>query len=348
MRFVLLSLPDVKIKTLADHDVYLDALHNALNYLPVYLLAVYVTLYFILPKYFAKKNILFLIVSLLVLIIITIGSAYFIYVTNFKKSGEQWSEIDMLTSIYRCLASFIAITSSAAIMKIMKDYFLKQHENEVLAIRNARNRVQLLKMQIHPRILFECLHNIYDDINAGALYAPEMILKLSELLSYLLYEGELKQVPLTKEIKMIQTFLELKKLEYKNKIDIDIEVSGEMDTHYIIPVLLLPLLEAAIIPFEKMEKVLTVFLELKTIESKIYFNLKTNVTGTQIIKTPAVQTALDSTKRRLQISGLYKFKLELQSASDSLTIILQFEPDKFSIRKKHNIQNSDNLVYEHI
>ncbi len=348
LRFVLLALPDVKIKTLTGTDVYSDAFQNAINFLPVYLFAVYVTLYFILPKYLAKRNILFLALCILSVVIITLLSAYCITVMTFINGGEPKNELDIELALRRSITSLIAISSSAVIMKIMKDYFFKQRENERLSIENARNKLQLLKMQIHPRILFECLHNIYNDIDAGTLYAPEMILKLSELLSYLLYEGELKQVPLTKEIKMLQAYFELKKLEYKNKIEIDFEVSGEMDTHYILSVLLLPLLEIAIIPPEKLEKVLTVFLELKTIESKLYFNLKTNISGTQVMKTPAAQIALDSTKRRLQTSGLYKFKLEFQSASNSFAIILLLEPDKFSNLKKFTIQNEESIIYERV
>lgn len=347
LRYILLRIPYANINTEIDNRIYLQALQDALYLMPIYLFTVYSTIWFILPKYIAKRNISFLILSVLFLFVFAVTSAYFISILVFKTRGEQWNELDMITALYRCMSNLIAFTSAAVIIKIMKDYSLKQRENEILATENARNKLQLLKMQIHPRILFDCLHNIYIDIDAGTLYAPDMILKLSELLSYLLYDAELTQVTLAEEVNMIKTYLEIKKLEYKNKINIDFEISGETGMHYIIPVLFLPLLETLIVPFDAPDKVLVVSIEVKIIQSMIYFNFKNNQPGAQIMKTTAVQTILNNIKRRLQISHLYRFKLEIKSTSESFAILLQLEPDKFINVQQYNIKNGDGLIYEY-
>lgn len=347
LRYILLRIPYANINTEIDSRIYLNALQDALYLMPIYLFTVYFTIYFILPKFIVKRNILFLILSVLFLVAFAVTSAYFISIVIFKNRGEQWNELDMITALYRCMSNLIAFTSAAGIIKIMKDYSLKQRENEILATENARNKLQLLKMQIHPRILFDCLHNIYIDIDAGTLYAPEMILKLAELLSYLLYDAELTQVTLAEEVSMIKTYLEIKKSEYKNKINIDFEISGETGIHYIIPVLFLPLVETFIIPFDAPDKVLTVSIEVKIIQSRIYFNFKNNQPGSQIMKTTAVQTILDNVKRRLQASHLYRFKLEIKSTSESFAILLQLEPDKFTNMQQYNIKNGRSLIYEH-
>ena len=70
-----------------------------------------------------------------------------------------------------------------------------------LVAENINNKLQLLKMKIHPHILFECLQNVYRDIEAGNEHASEMILKLSELLNYLLYEGQQNHISLTRKFR---------------------------------------------------------------------------------------------------------------------------------------------------
>jgi sensor histidine kinase YesM len=337
---ILTDLPDQQIKNFTDPSLYIESLYDALEFLPVFLFSVYFSVYFILPRYLAKRNFSFLIFSSLLLIAVAVTSGYFISKAILEKSGGQWDKLTLINEILRkCVNGLIIITGWAVIVKIMKDYSLRQGENEMLAIENAGNKLRLLKMQMHPRILFGCLQNIYNDIAAGTLNAPEMILKLSDLLSYLLYEAESKQVPLDKEVKMIQNYVALKKLEYKDKLDIYFEMSGDMSTHYITPGLFLPLLETGIASFEKPEKPFYVSIELKTNAAKIYFSLKNNIPGIQIMKMPSAKETLESTKRRLQIVHLDKFKLEVHSAANSFTIMLQLEQDQIINPLHQNIQN---------
>ncbi|MEP7372737.1 MAG: histidine kinase [Chitinophagaceae bacterium] len=291
---------------------------------------------------------MFFLLSSLLLILVSLSAGYFISKIILEKSGWRWDELDVINYMIRkCMSELIIIIGSAIIIKIMKDYSLRQRENEMLAIENIRNKLQLLKMQMHPRILFGCLQNIYNDIDAGTTHAPEMILKLSDLLSYLLYEGELKRVPLNKEIKMIQNYMDLKKLEYKNNLDILFVTSGDLAGYYVTPGLFLPLLETGIVSFEKLQKPLFVSIELKTRGATIYFSLKNNIPGIQMMTMPYVQAALDSMKERLEIFHLSKFKLEVSSTADGFTITLQLEPDKIFNHQNQNIQKDENLKYEH-
>ena len=137
LRYILLRIPYANINTEIDNRIYLQALQDALYLMPIYLFTVYSTIWFILPKYIAKRNISFLILSVLFLFVFAVTSAYFISILVFKTRGEQWNELDMITALYRCMSNLIAFTSAAVIIKIMKDYSLKQRENEILATENA-------------------------------------------------------------------------------------------------------------------------------------------------------------------------------------------------------------------
>jgi sensor histidine kinase YesM len=342
------NLPDFQLKTFITPTLYIESFYEAIEFLPVYLFSVYFSIYYILPGYLGKKGSAFLIFSFSMLIIITVATSYTIAKVIFEKSDWQWDELDVITLVFKkSIGEQIIISGSAVILKIIKDYSLKQRESELLGIENTRNKIQLLKMQMHPRILFECLHNIYTDIEAGTIYAPEMIIKFSDLLSYLLYEGELKQVPLNKEIKMVQNYIELKKIAYKNNLDLSIEISGDTHTCYIMPGLFLPLLEIGFVDFEKPGKSQSVRIILNTDGTKIYFKLINNVPGHEIMKASSTQETLEGLKKRLQLSHLSKYKIEAHPSLDSFSIMLEVEKDKKTDFQNQNSETIESLIYEH-
>ncbi len=332
------NLTDIKISTLTDPELYKNVFYEAIYFLPVFMFSVYFSIYFILPGYLKKRTFSFLILSFLLLAAVTAIACYLISKIYFRSYGSEWNEADVINQAWsKYIGDQIIITGSAIILKIIKDFSLKQRESEILAIENIKSKLQLLKMQMHPRILFECLQNIYNDIDAGTQYAPQMILKLSDLLSYLLYETDVQQIALSKEIKLIENYIELKELEYKKQLEICFKISGDTSTHYITPGLFLPLLEIGIVPFEKLNKVLVIFIELKKINSNLYFHLKNNMDGNQIMA--SFQSTLDSTKKRLQIFHSNKFRLDVHSSSSSLEINMQLQLNKIISLQNPNIQN---------
>ena len=345
---VFTNLPGFQLKTFTDPSLYIESYFEASEFLPVYLLSVYFSIYYILPGYLAKKGNAFLFLSFFLLVTVTVAITYAISKIIFKNYEWKWDELDVLTLVFKkSIGEQIIITGSAIIIKIIKDYSLKQRESEILAIENTRNQIQLLKMQMHPRILFECLHNIYIDIEAGTIYAPEMIIKFSDLLSYLLYEGELKQVPLNLELKMVQNYVALKKIAYKTNLDLDVEIIGDMNGCYITPGIFLPLLELGFVSFEKPGKSLSISINIKAESSKIYFILINNVPGIQIMNTNSAQETLEGLKKRLQLFHLSKYKIEIHSTADSFTIILQVETDKSFYLQNQNNETGESLIYDH-
>ncbi len=227
----------------------------------------------------------------------------------------------------------------------MKDYSLKQKENEKLVADNLNNKLQLLKMKMRPHILFECLQNICRDIDAGNEHAPDMILKLSELLSYLLYEGQSNQVSFIKETQMIQNYIELKKLEYKNRLDVHFSLQAGKGNLDIAPGLFLPLLEIAILPFEELTRPLWVSVELELLSSGICFNLKSNVAGEKVIEGNTASSILENIKSRLQIFYPGRHKLEVYTGTGDFSMRLQIELAPNTHYR--NNQRGESLLYEH-
>jgi sensor histidine kinase YesM len=326
---LLVALPAARGGGTSFNEVFATSMSDALGYLPIHLLAVYSTIYLILPIYLRKRKLSMLLWYALTLFTIAIPAGYYVTEVNFTSRGYDADALDFFAvALHNCMANLITITGGAVIIKIMKDYWLRQQESELLAIENIRNKLHLLKMQMHPRLLFASLQRIYLAMDKATSEAPEMILKLSDLLSYLLYESDSEQVPLSHELQMIENYVALKKLEFKQQIDLRFETSGQLQGHWITPGLLLPLLEIGIEGSGTMKHLTAVTVQLQATSQKIHFTLTNNAAGAAIAKDKTVQATLRTVRERLLSANYQKSKLYLQPGADSLTIVMQLEKKK--------------------
>lgn len=107
------------------------------------------------------------------------------------------------------------------------------------------DELKLLKAQVHPHFLFNTLNNIYSFSLENSLKTPELILKLSSLLSYMLYDCKTDEVRLEKELEILKNYIELESERYGDCIDISWNVSGNISEQYIAPLMLIPFIENA-------------------------------------------------------------------------------------------------------
>ena len=105
--------------------------------------------------------------------------------------------------------------------------------------------LQLLKAQVHPHFLFNTLNNIYSFSLDRSSKTPGLILKLSSLLGYMLYDCKAEKVRLEKEVEIMKNYIDLEKERYGNKIEISWKEEGHITDKFISPLLMLPFLENA-------------------------------------------------------------------------------------------------------
>lgn len=144
--------------------------------------------------------------------------------------------------------SYLCLTTSAAspmIIKFFKLWTIKQREWTLAQREKTNAELKLLKAQVHPHFLFNTLNNIYSFSMDGSPKTPDMILKLSSLLSYMLYDCKSDVVRLEKEIEIMRDYIDLEKERYGNTIEISWSVEGNIKDKSISPLLMLPFLENA-------------------------------------------------------------------------------------------------------
>ena len=105
------------------------------------------------------------------------------------------------------------------------------------------SELKLLKSQIHPHFLFNTLNNLYGLTLEKSDMAPELVLKLADLMDYMLYKCNKSKVRLKDELEHLKNYVEIEGMRYGKKVRIDFEIEGEADRLEIAPMLLLAFFE---------------------------------------------------------------------------------------------------------
>ena len=161
----------------------------------------------------------------------------------YTKSIYRQSVVSIHLSLLAGLRGGLTIGGIAAAIKLMKYWYIKEQRNLQLQKENAESQLQLLKAQVHPHFLFNTLNNIYSYTQNTSPVASKLVTRLSDLLRFILYEAGQPLVPLERELKMIRDYIDLEKVRYGNKLDLDIQLPEKTNSLYIASLLLLPLVE---------------------------------------------------------------------------------------------------------
>ncbi|MFS4447533.1 sensor histidine kinase [Maribacter sp. 2307UL18-2] len=224
-----------------------------LAFLPAQLLAAYVLNYYQLPHLLYKKKYVRFGLSLLLSIYVfsAMGRIGVVHIaepfvrTDFVQESisEILTDTAFLFSVY--FTSTYVYAFIMMLIKAVKSRFEEKQRTEQLQKEKIVNELQFLKGQIQPHFLFNTLNNLYALTLSKSDLAPVVVLKLSELLDFILYQSHQSAIPISKEIELIQGFIELETLRYGGKIDVNFTCEAPDKTLQIPPLLLLPLVENA-------------------------------------------------------------------------------------------------------
>jgi two-component system LytT family sensor kinase len=221
--------------------------------LPIKISACYFTLYFLIDRYLlTKKYTAFLVMLLLSMaffgIVLRALNYNFIYPVYYPEgmSMPLLFPPKVLISVF-VIYSLVAIVAS---FHLIRHYYKHQQESQLLQ-QTAQQlekeklaaELKLLKSQINPHFLFNTLNNLYVLTLNNSGKAPEMVHKLSQLMSYMLYDSNQSEVPLEMEIQYIKNYIDLEKVRYGERLEVLLRVYEKTEGIKIAPLLILPLVE---------------------------------------------------------------------------------------------------------
>jgi two-component system, LytTR family, sensor kinase len=205
----------------------------------------------------------------------------------------------------------ITFTTMALLIRFMIDWFNAQKQKTDLQAKSRASELALLRSQINPHFLFNTLNNIYSLVYKKSDEAPSVVMKLSEIMRYMLYDANSEKVMLTKEIDYLKSFIELNELRLKEGKISTFTINGNYSTQLIPPMLLIPFVENAFKHGSKKGGNPAILIRLDMIDKGLEFDVVNNVEpGLSVNKDQVGGIGMENVRKRLDM--LYPGKHDLR------------------------------------
>ncbi|MCY1721410.1 histidine kinase [Prolixibacteraceae bacterium Z1-6] len=221
--------------------------------LPVAVVVTYIFNYRLLPKYLWNKRYgSFLSFSLFTLLASTWLSFLIVFYALIHILNTQASlEPAVLHPELQVISLNFIVFFAIAVKQIKRAFFMQQEKNEMektqlnMELKLKEAELKLLKAQIHPHFLFNTLNNLYGLTLEKSNDAPDLVLRLSGILDYILYQCNEKSVLLSDELDNLKNYIEIEKIRYSEKLELSVDFPSETNNLQIAPLILLPFIENA-------------------------------------------------------------------------------------------------------
>jgi two-component system sensor histidine kinase AlgZ len=307
------------------HGVWMQ-LSLGMLWIPVRMLYCYRLMYWVLPQYLLKGK--YTQFSFIILLWVIAG--YFLnylFRAYFYIPIQKYMHLSNIVDDPWMPGSFLIMLTVAGftcMIVLFKHWFKKQQEWMQAEKEKVTAELQLLKAQVHPHFLFNTLNNIYSFSLENSPKTPGLILKLSSLLSYMLYDCKGEQVLLEKEIEVMKDYIGLEKERYGNKIEISLSIEGDIKDKCIAPLLLLPFLENAFKhgTSEQLEKP---WLSMDIAVKQNIMKCKIANSKNQFVPVCENGIGIQNVKKRLQFLYPGKYELKINDEGEFFVVFLLFE-----------------------
>lgn len=267
--------------------------------------------FYVHPKFFDRgRYVIYFLISVLVATVFTIMAVFSLIVLYDGHFMMFWPR-----AAGGILGSFI-IAQCGSLLKGFVNWNENLQKAAELENRSLRNELTTLKAQLSPHFLFNTLNNIDTLIHKSQEEASATLIKLSELLRYMLYDSESRAVAIRREIDYIEGLIDLQRLRFRDRNFVELKVNCLYPELKIAPLLFLPFIENAFkfVSAGGQSPAIKISLEVK--ENEVRFACMNYFDASQISESRG-GIGLTNTKRRLEL--LYKGHYELDIETTHMT-----------------------------
>ena len=265
-----------------------------------------------MPKYFyTKKYALFF--GLIVLIIgVLIGLEELVLEPLIYPNSERAKSFP---GVLPSLAGVLPVMTILSSGKFAWDSLQKQIQIDDLQSAVQESELQFLRSQVNPHFLFNNLNNLYSYALEGSPKTPEIILELSGVLRYMLYESKERFVPLKKELEQLGNFIRLYKMQIEERGTVNFETSNIRAGYRVAPLILIVFIENAFKHSQSGQASdIEISVSLKMEGSTLHFQCVNNYEPNEGLDSIAKGIGLENVKKRLAL--LYPKSHELKINGD--------------------------------
>lgn len=285
--------------------------------------ATYFLALYVVPRYLvSNKWFWFLLWCIFVAALVFYSRIKWQETVNYLRS-DQYYPVPVNKMLKNIIRDY-SIIALAVCIHIIGDYRRKQKLNEELIKAKAEVEIKLLKGQLHPHFLFNSLNNIYSLALSKSELTADSILKLTELLDYLVYRASMDTVPLAKEVELLENYLGLEELRYGKKLQVQADIAVQNDSMSIAPLLLLPFAENC---FKHggvgTDGLFKVEIDLYTDHKKLHFRLRNSKRKANNAPTHSGGVGLENIQKRLNLLYPDRHQLHISNTADHYEVTLE-------------------------
>lgn len=312
--------PDRKYPLFYYYSTFSTQILNVFNFYIVYFLISINLLN--TRKIFANAGKLIAVIACFIALRLIMMIVVYVWLAGFDYQEVHIQFYNIILEIYYT----ITFTLLAVFIKFTIDWFNTQKQKTELLARTKTSELALLRTQINPHFLFNTLNNLYSLVYKKADEAPSMVMKLSDIMRYMLYDANSDKVLLEKEIEYLKSFIELNELRVKEGKFVRFDISGEVDNKLIPPMLLVPFVENAFKHGLKKQKSPGITIRLDIQPVGLDFDIRNFVpTAISLNKDQQGGIGLDNVKKRLEMIYPDNYTLFIEEVADEFHVHLTID-----------------------
>jgi sensor histidine kinase YesM len=282
--------------------------------------------YFLLPKFLYRNRL----AAFTIGVIITVFSVILIEELVLEQIFYPDTRGRRFSNIFYNLLNTLPTLTILTGFKFAWDALLRQKEVNELKGAIKENELQFLKSQINPHFLFNNLNNLYSYAVEKSPKTPELILGLSSLLRYFLYECKTQFVPLEKELGQLKNFVELNQLHIEGRGDVDLIIQNNSQNKKIAPLILMVFIENA---FKHSASSVTEEIEIKIVisvgnDGQLVFKCSNNFKSESNLGNLSSGIGLTNVKKRLNLIYPNNHSLDINTENSTYVVNLKLDLSK--------------------
>lgn len=289
----------------------------------------YINYIFLIPEFIKKKNKYWLyIFSFLFLMLASTAVKVVVAVLNpdellnFVRQKKPY-ELSLNYFMINCLFTAGFFLMCSCIVKFAVDWFSNEKIQRSLESEKKDMELQFLKSQLNPHFLFNSLNNIYSLAYQKSDKTADAVLKLSEIMRYMIYESNDSWVSLGKEVEYVQSFVQLQRLRFKDGAAVEININGEVDGQKIVPLILISFVENAFKHGVANDPEDPIKINISANQKILHFSVSNRKSKTN--KDAMGGVGLNNVERRLQLLYPDRYKLNIVNSATHYTTELMLD-----------------------
>lgn len=269
------------------------------------------------PKIYKKQPIRYFL-SLISVILILLWGRYFVRITFVG------SDINKSLFYVNAFIQYLYVFGISASYCFFSDYQRQQEVQRENENERLKSELSFLRSQISPHFMFNLMNSLVSLNRKKSNLVEPVLLKMADLLRYMLYEKDDKRISLENEVKYLSNYIDLQKVRFGDYVNIDFDVKSTDSSKSIEPMLLIPFVENAFKHGVGLIENPFIKIELGTSNDELSFKVTNKFSSdNKEVKDGASGIGLNNVKRRLELLYPNKYVLNVSESENLYTTDLK-------------------------